>query len=224
MQRIIILIAFAVALMQPAKTISQEINWYNLQNDQRHLINVNAGLDYGISFGARYGYHLQSAIPAMLILDFSIPSGEKLVDDFKTRVGGYIRLYEADHFQFSAKILGVFRRYQNSYARLLNFGSDMGVTAGYYKRKWFVAGEAGFDKAIVTHFKHSALYKQNFPSVQDGWYEPATGGNFYYGVQAGLSLKRNDLYLKAGKILTQDFSTTPMVPFHLQIGYNIWLN
>ena len=32
----------------------------------------------------------------------------------------------------------------------------MGVTAGYYQRKWFVAGEAGFDKAIVTHFKHSA--------------------------------------------------------------------
>src|SRR5687767_6367652 len=180
MQRIIILIAFAVSLMQPAKILSQEINWYNLQKDQRHLINVNAGLDYGLSFGARYGYQLSSKIPFIGILDFSIPSGEKLADDFKTRIGGYIRLYEADHFQLSAKIMGVFRRYENSYARLLNFGSDMGVTAGYYQRKWFVAGEAGFDKAIVTHFKHSALYKQNFPSVQDGWYEPATGGNFYY--------------------------------------------
>ena len=59
MQRIIILIAFAVSLMQPAKILSQEINWYNLQKDQRHLINVNAGLDYGLSFGARYGYQLR---------------------------------------------------------------------------------------------------------------------------------------------------------------------
>ena len=99
----------------------------------------------------------------------------------------------------------------------------MGVIAGYYKQKWFVAGEAGFDKAIVTHFKHTATYKQNFPSVQDGWYEPATGGNFYYGLQTGYSFRRNDIYLKAGKILTQDFNTTPMVPFYLQVGYNIWL-
>jgi len=224
MQRNIILIVFAVTLMQPAKLLSQEINWYKLQKDQKHLINVNAGLDYGVSFGARYGYHLRSTIPIMLIADFSIPSGENLTDDFKTRLGGYIRLYQADHFQVSAKILGVFRRFENSYARLLNFGSDMGLAAGYYKRKWFVAGEAGFDKAIVTHFKPSAIYKQNFPSVQDGWYEPATGGNFYYGLQAGLTLKRNDIYLKAGKILTQDFTTTPLVPFHVQVGYNIWLN
>lgn len=100
----------------------------------------------------------------------------------------------------------------------------MGVVAGYYQKKWYVSGEAGFDKAIVTHFKHSDLYKQNFPSVQDGWYQPATGGNFYYGLQTGVSFKRNDIYLKAGKILTQDFSTAPLVPFHLEIGYNIWLN
>ncbi len=224
MQRNIILIVFVVSLMQPAKVLSQEINWHNLQKDQKHLINVNAGLDYGLSYGARYGYQLRSKIPVIGILDFSIPSGENLADDFKTRIGGYIRLYEVDNFQFSAKILGVFRRYENSYARLLNFGSDMGLVAGYYKQKWFVAGEAGFDKAIVTHFKHSATYKQNFPAVQDGWYEPATGGNFYYGIQTGLSFKRNDIYLKAGKILTQDFNTTPMVPFHLQVGCNIWLN
>jgi len=224
MQRIIIIISFAISLMHPAKILSQEINWYRLQNDQRHLLNVNAGVDYGLSFGARYGYHLRSTIPIMLIVDFSIPSGENVADDFKTRLGGYIRLYEADHFQFSAKVLGVFRRYENSYARLLNFGSDMGVVAGYYQRNWYVSGEAGFDKAIVTHFKHSDLYKQNFPSVQDGWYQPSTGGNFYYGLQTGVSLKRNEIYLKAGKILTQDFSTAPLIPFHLEIGYNIWLN
>jgi len=157
-----------------------------------------------------------------MVLDLSIPSGDKLVDDFKTKIGGYFRLYQVRNFQFSAKIMGVFRRYENLSARLLNFGSDMGIVAGYYQRKWFLAGEAGFDKAIVTHFKHSALYKESFPGVQDGWYEPATGGNFYFGLQTGLSLKRNDLYLKAGKILTQDFNASPMAPFYLQFGYNIW--
>ena len=38
---------------------------------------------------------------------------------------------------------------------LLNFGSDMSGIIGYYRAHFFVAGEAGFDKAIVTHFKHS---------------------------------------------------------------------
>ena len=223
MKRFHILTACTLLFIQPAKIFSQEINWSNLPTEQRHLVNINAGVDYALTYGARYGYRLRSKIPAIMVLDLSIPSGDNLVDDFKTKIGGYFRLYQVKNFQFSAKILGVFRRYENLSARLLNFGSDMGIVAGYYKSKWFVAGETGFDKAIVTHFKHSAMYKENFPSVQDGWYEPATGGNFYYGLQTGLSLKRNDIYLKAGKTLTQDFTTSPMAPFYVQLGYNIWL-
>lgn len=223
MQRITILIAFAALLLQPGKAHSQDINWYNLQKDQKHLLNINTGLDYGLTVGARYGFRLPSKIPVILMLDLSVPSGEKLADDFKTKIGGYIRLYQLNNFQLSGKIMGVFRRYENPYATLLNFGSDMGITAGYYKRKWFLAGEAGFDKAIVTHFKHKDAYKLNFPSVKDGWYEPATGGNFYYGLQTGYSFKRSDIYLKAGKILTEDFNTKPIVPFYLQLGYNVWL-
>src|SRR5688572_31408225 len=52
-------------------------------------------------------------------------SGEKLLDDFKTKIGGYTRLYEVGNFMFSAKIHGVFRRYENSSVRLLNFGGDI---------------------------------------------------------------------------------------------------
>lgn len=223
MKPIIILIAFSLLLIQPVKIFSQGINWKSLDKEQRHIINVNAGADYGLTAGAGYGYRLKSKMPIVLTIDYSFPAGDKLSDDFKTKIGGYIRLYEVNNFQFSAKILGVFRRYQNSYAYLLNFGSDIGATVGYYKRKWFVAGEAGFDKAIVTHFKHTAAYKQNYPSVKDGWYEPATGGNFYYGLQTGFSFGRNDIYLKAGKVVSQDFSTTPLLPFYLQLGYNIRL-
>lgn len=223
MKPIIIVIAFSLLLIQPVKIFSQGINWKSLDKEQRHILNINAGADYGLTAGAGYGYQLKSKMPIVLNIDYSFPAGDKLSDDFKTKIGGYIRLYEVNNFQFSAKILGVFRRYQNSYAYLLNFGSDIGATVGYYKQKWFVAGEAGFDKAIVTHFKHTSAYKQNYPSVKDGWYEPATGGNFYYGLQTGFSFGRNDIYLKAGKVVSQDFSTTPLLPFYLQLGYNIRL-
>ena len=223
MKSIKIYIALAVLLILSGNAFSQVINWKGLDKEQKHIINVNAGAEYGLILGAGYGYQLKSKMPIMLNLEHSFPAGKKLSDDFKTKIGGYIRLYKVNNFQFGAKIQGVFRRYENSYASLLNFGSDMAGIAGYYKSKWFIAGEAGFDKAIVTHFKHSAAYKQIFPAVKDGWYEPATGGNFYYGLQTGLSFRRNDIYLKAGKVVTQDFSTTPLFPFYLQVGYNIRL-
>ncbi len=101
-----------------------------------------------------------------------------------------------------------------------SFGSDFSGTLGYYRTKWFLAGEVGFDKAIVTNLKHSQSYREIYPDVTDGWYSPPSGGNFYYGLQAGFSFKQHDIYVKAGKIITQDFKTEPRVPFFAQIGYN----
>ena len=216
-------ILFAISLIASDKILSQSINWKSLERNQRHIINLNTGVEYGLTFGAGYGYQLKSKMPIVLGIDYSLPSGHDLSDDFKTKIGGQVRLYEINNFQFSAKVQGVFRRYQNSLATLLNFGSDLSGTVGYYKKKWFVAGEFGFDKAIVTHFKHTEVYKQNYPGVKDGWYEPSTGGNFYYGLQTGYSFKRNDVYLKAGRLVEQDLSTSPMLPFYLQLGFNIRL-
>ena len=200
---------------------AQNVNWASLEKKQQHILNINAGLDYGLTYGVGYGHQLKSKLPIIINGEYSFPSGNKIVDDFKTKIGGSIRYAKVNNFLFTAKVYGVFRRYQNTLSRLVNFGSDMSVAAGYYKKKWHVAGEVGFDKAIVTHFKHSQLYKNNFPGVQDGWYEPSTGGNFYYGIQTGISFKQHDIYLKAGRMLTQDFTTTPLVPFYLQLGYNL---
>ncbi len=95
---------------------------------------------------------------------------------------------------------------------------------GYYKPKWFVAGEVGFDKAIVTHFKHSENFINDFPNTQDGWYEPSTGGNFHYGIQTGYSFKNSDLTLTIGNFITQDFKTTPLIPYYFKLGYNYRIN
>lgn len=86
---------------------------------------------------------------------------------------------------------------------------------------WFIAGEAGFDKAIVTHFKHfkhSESYKAVYPGVKDGWYEPASGGNFVYGLKGGFSGKNTDFYLQGGRIISQDLQTKPVLPVYIQLG------
>ena len=200
---------------------AQTINWASLK-DNKHIINANVGAEHGVVYGLGYGYQIKTRLlPIVANVEFSAPAGDKIFDDFKTKIGGQIRLIKYQDFQFSTKIQGVFRSYENDLVRLANFGSDLSGIVGYYRPKWFVSGEVGFDKAIVTHFKHANAYKDQYPGVVDGWYEPATGGNFYYGIQAGVSFRKHDIYLRAGEMLTQDFKTKPLIPFYGQLGYNM---
>jgi hypothetical protein len=197
----------------------QTINWATMQNT-RHIGSVFGGYDYGFNYGIAYGYHLKSKLPIVIMASHAQPAGEKVFDDFKTKAGVVVRVYEVNNFQFAARVQGIFRRFENQYVTMLNFGSDLSATAGYYKPSWFVAGEFGFDKAIVTNFQHTNAFRENFPDVKDGWYQPATGGNFYYGIQTGYSFGANDITLNAGKVIQQDFRTDPTIPFYIQVGYN----
>ena len=216
----IIIVALINFLFYSNYCFSQNINWASLDKEQRHVLNLNAGLDFGLTYGVAYGFQLKTSLPIVLNIEQAHPSGNRFLEDFKTKIGGQIRWFQAGDFQFSTKLQGIFRRFNNPVARLINFGSDLSSTFGYYKPKWYVAADVGFDKAIVTHFKHSNSYKEDFPTVQDGWYEPATGGDFYYGLQTGFSFKSNDLTLKFGNVLFQDFKTKPTIPFYAQLGFN----
>lgn len=203
---------------------SQTVNWQNLQEEQKHILNINAGWDYSFVYGLSYGYHLKTKIPIIAEASFSVASGETVFDDFKSKIGSQINIYEIYDFHFSASVHGIYRHYQNPLVSLQNFGADATGIIGYYKTKWFVAGEFGFDKAIVTHFEHSEIYKEVYPNVKNGWYQPTTGGNFNYGVQAGYSLNRSDLILRIGTVITEDFKTEPLISYYAQLGYNLKLN
>ena len=200
---------------------AQTLNWKALDST-RQIVNVNFGLDYSLSLGAGYSYKLNTKLPIVLNANFSMPSGENVFDDFKVKTGGQICLLNKSNFVGSVSIFGIYRRYQTNLVRLQNFGSDMKGTFGYYKPKWFVATEVGFDKAIVTHFKHSKKFKDEiYANVVDGWYEPATGGNFYYGFSTGYSLKMTDFTFNLGKVVSQDYKTSPLIPYYAQLGCNI---
>jgi len=204
------------------KIAAQVINWENVSEQNKHLLHANAGAEYGVTAGLGYNHLIPiKNFPFIIGGEFSIPAGNELADDFKFRLGVQIRIAAFNHFQFSARVQGISRRYHNQSVRLFNFGSEFAGTLGYYHKHWFLGVEAGFDKAIVTNFKHSEWYKNNiYDNVQDGWYEPATGGNYYYGLQGGYSTKKVDVTLKAGKVLQQDFESQPLLPFYGQFGVN----
>lgn len=223
MKAILIITAFIFSLFT-FKTYAQNINWKSLKNEEKHILNANTGWEYGFVYGIGYGYKLETKTPIVLEGSLSFASGEVIFDDFKTRIGGQINLYQIENFHFNAAVHGIYRRYGNPLVTLQNFGADATTIIGYYKPKWFAAGEFGFDKAIVTHFNHSDIYKDVYRDVKNGWFEPATGGNFNFGIHGGYSFNRSDITLRAGKVITEDFKTVPLIPFYLQLGYNYKLD
>ena len=200
---------------------AQVKNW-GKQDDNRHSLHLKLGMEHGTIFGVGYSYDLKTKpFPIVANVEYSFPSGTELLDDFKTRVGVHVRWLELGDVQVSTGIHGVMRRYENDLVRMVNFGSDFSGAVGYYRNNWFAAATAGFDKAIVSHLKHSDAYKQQYPDVKNGWYDPSVGGNFYYGLQGGYSFKNHDIYLKAGRMVSQDFKSKPMIPFYGELGYQV---
>ena len=109
---------------------------------------------------------------------------------------------------------------ENSIFRALNFGADFTGAAGMYRRHWFVAGEFGFDKAIITHITQSDWYRTHFyPEAKDGWYLDA-GGTYHYGVAGGVTIGRTELALRAGWLRTEDFNDMePPMYASLGVGF-----
>ena len=216
MRHFLITLLFIIVFATLAK--AQVINWRSFEAQQR-MATLNAGLDYGLTYGAAYAHRLNTRVPMALTMDVSIPSGHRLPDDFKVRMGLQVEVLRVGNLSATLKVNGVFRRFENTGARLLNWGGEFGGIVGYYKPGWFIAGEAGFDKAIVTHVQHAGSVLDNTPGLRSGWYIP-TGGNFQYGLQAGVSLGKTDLTLRAGRLLQQDFKTSPLLPLYVQLGAN----
>jgi len=218
MKRILLTIITLVGVS--TAVFSQTINWRSFNAKQKHIIGLEAGWDYGLTFGAGYGYRLKTKLPILLNAAYSFPSGKTLFDDLKVKGGVQVEACRVGGFSATLKAHGILRRFENSYARLVNFGSAFAAVAGYYRPKWHAAGTIGFDKAIATHISHSSGYLENVPNAQSAWYVP-TGGNFHYGIQAGISWRKTDVSIALGRMISQGFETAPFIPYYANLGVNL---
>ena len=197
---------------------SQNINWRSLREDQRNVVQLNGGYDFGATAQVGYARSFSLIRPIVVGLDYSFPMGNNLTDDFKVRLGGQMEIVEIGGFSATIKIYSNFRRYQMQLVRIVSFGSDFGLLAGYYTSTWYAAGEFGFDKAIVSQLKHSDIMRANFPGIRDGWYIP-TGGNYYYGIQGGKTIGETfEISLRLGATSAQDHDENDAIPLYLQLG------
>jgi hypothetical protein len=213
--------AMLVAMALAEAGHSQNINWRSLGEDQRNVVQLNFGYDFGVTAQLGYSRSFTLVRPVVVGLDFSVPMGNVLVDDFKVRMGGEVEIVQAGAFSATIKIASNFRRYQTQLVRIVSFGSDFALLAGYYRTTWYAAGEFGFDKSIATNLKNSDILRAYFPEIRDGWYVP-TGGHFYYGIQGGKTLGESlDLSVRLGGTRAQKRDEKAVLPYYAQLGLGV---
>ena len=197
---------------------AQNLNWRALNPEQPNMVYLNIGYDFGMTTQIGYSRSLKAFKPISLLADYSFPMGENVFDDLKIRLGGQIELYEINGFSVSTKLLANIRRHETDLVRMAGFGTELSLVAGYYKPGWFVAGEFGLDKSIITNLEHSDIMKEKYPEIKDGWYIPS-GGNYFYGIQAGKSLGNTmELSLRFGFTDAQGKDEDSLLPYYGQIG------
>lgn len=208
-----------LAMMSLSVSYAQNFNWSSLEEDQKQMAYINFGFDYGVT--AQFGYAHKADIftPVIISFDYSMPMGKDLVDDFKMRLGFQKVVFQKNNFMLTTKVYGNFRRHQTQLVRMMSFGSEISGVVGYYKSRWHLAMEVGFDKAIATHLKQGAEMKENYGGIQDGWFVP-TGGNLFCGLQTSKTLgKTKELSLRLGILDAQFDDEDPLLPIYLQLGF-----
>ena len=154
--------------------------------------------------------------PFLLGGDVGIGAAGFEPSDFRARLQATTAIVRWRSLYLTGSAAFITRGTENSVYRGLNFGSDFTATGGVYRPGWFVAGEFGFDKAIITHVTHSDWYRNLYPDAKDGWYLTG-GGTFHYGLTAGVALGRMELAGRAGWRRTEQFNDLAP-PMYVSLG------
>lgn len=209
------LILFALILFSLSLR-SQEIGWYNRDSLSAHLVAVHAGADIVTAFGVSYGYKFTGKKPMVLGLELTTPFGGQIMDDFEARLTGQSIFWPARKWGVSIKPSIACRRYGSETAVLVSIGAGLSTSIGFYKEKWSIAAEAGYDHIGATHINHRLL-KEYYPEIRDGWYS-STGGNFNFGVLATYWMGATGVSIKLGKTFGQNFSDGPTIPYYADLS------
>lgn len=198
---------------------AQTINWSAHDHFDKN-IRLYSGLDYGITYGFQFGKIIKTPnITWGPFMDFSLPLGNNLIDDYKLKIGTTAKLFQYNHWITSFDISIINRRNRNPFVSMQSFGSESGIHFGYYKQRWFANIHFSTDNSLITHLNHSKAYKSNYSGVKDGWYEN-TSNNQLLGFNTGFSFKSIDITLSSGLIRTDTFNSSTTLPIYMKLGIN----
>ena len=193
---------------------AQEVNLATLDDGPSNRVHVRTGAEHGFVAGVGYSRAV-SVLGRRLLLtgDLTVPWAEVDASDYRVRAGALVPIVGSRRWKLAGSLAPTLRGTRNDTGRMTSAGADLGLTGGFYARRWFAASELGFDWAMSTHVDHNARYRAVvFEGARDGWYRNP-GGNFRAGLQAGASFGRHDLVLRLGA-LREAGGQAPLLPLY----------
>jgi hypothetical protein len=211
----------ALALAAARAASAQELNLAATSTDQPSIVQARSGLDHALLGEVGYRHVLAWQEQQLFVGgDVAIPLASADLGDYRLRATVGLPL-GGEHWKLAAWLSPTLRGTENAAAEMAALGVDLRLTGGYYRRRWFVAGEAGLDWVVATRITFSDAYRSMYPGAKDGWYR-LTGGTTYAGVQGGVSFSSFDVVVRAGHPRTTALQPQT-VPFYLSLGVNVAL-
>lgn len=209
--------ALAIVAMLAATAHAEDLNFGALEDDAS-VTTVTTGVEHGLVVGVGAGY-VTTVADRQLVLAGDLALDAADARDVRVRVGALAPIVSHGAWRLIGGAAVVARNGYTDVAQMIDVGGDFALLAGRYSRRWFAAGEVGFDWAIATHLDHTDAYRMLiYADARDGWYRN-TGGLLRTGVQGGVSFGKSDVVLRAG-VLRDTSGTAPLVPFYGTLAYD----
>jgi hypothetical protein len=197
------------------------VNHAALDDARPNMLHVTTGVEYG--FVAGIGYSRGFAIgDRTLLLSGTIvaPWAEADARDYDARMGATIDIVARDRLRLIGGVGGGMRGTTNVMNRMKSIGADGVLLGGYWTRRWFVAGEGGYDGAIAVRIEHSDEFRETvYADARDGWYVDP-GANIRLGVTGGVSFRRHDAVLRVGTARDRE-GRSQFLPGYATLGLNV---
>jgi hypothetical protein len=211
-----------VSLARPACLSAQVVvNQAAVDDARPNMLHLTTGVEYG--FVAGIGYSRGFAIGnRRLLLSGTVvaPWAEPDTRDYDARIGASIDILARDRLRLVGGLGGGMRGTANVMSRMKSVSADGVLLGGYWTRRWFVAGEGGYDGAIATRIEHSDEFRETvYADARDGWYVDS-GANLRLGVTGGVSFRRYDAVLCAGTARDRE-GRSHFLPGYATLGLNV---
>lgn len=208
-----------LTLLAAGPARAQEVNLATLDEAPANRVYLRTGAEFAFVAGIGYARAVSIAQHRLLLQgEVTVPWARFDTSDYQLRVRALVPLVSWQGWKLAASLAPTLRGTKNDVGRMTGLGFDGGSVGGYYAHQWFVAGEFGFDYTLTTHVTNSQLYRDAvYADARDGWYVNP-GGNYRLGAQAGASIGRYDVVLRAGE-LREMYGARPMLPFYATLTF-----
>ncbi len=197
-----------------------------LLENKEQSIGLATGVDYSIAplivqyqrgvslFNYQYPIQFGAAV-AIPIFAFDL-------NDMRISLSSDMTFLKIKKFELRGGINPLFVLSKTQTEVMSSLGADFHIFAGYTNPHWNFGVEMLYNQIFSTYITHSEKYKQNvYAGVVDGWYRN-TAANIQLGFLVLTSIKKFNIYLRAGisrTALFNDYLFVPTIYGHLGANY-----